>query len=210
MSAICRICFSNSPSVFGFVIMNTAVSRSSFDLKSSRSTKPSALLRIVTASKPAIAALAGFVPWALSGASTLGALLALVAEICRRHHQRRQLAMRPGGRLQRTASKPGNFGEDLLHLKQQLQHALERFLRLIRMQIGQARQRRQPFVPLRVVLHRARAERIEMRVDRHVQCRQIRIVPDNSGSANSGNGGSEVAIARGRQQFFERRLGHVV
>ena len=37
--------------------------------------------------------------------------------------------------------------------------------------------RGQPLVPLGVVLHRARAERIEVRVDRHVQRRQVREVP---------------------------------
>ena len=36
----------------------------------------------------------------------------------------------------------------------------------------------EPFVPLRVVLHRARAERIEVRVDRHVPRRQVDEVAD--------------------------------
>ena len=49
--------------------------------------------------------------------------------------------------------------------------------RLIGMQVEQARQRGQPLVPLGVVLHRARAERIEVRVDRHVQRREVREVP---------------------------------
>ena len=59
---------------------------------------------------------------------------------------------------------------------------------------GQARQGRQPLVPLGVVLHRARAERIEVRVDRHVERRQIRVVPDDVELAQLGQG-----RRRGRQ-----------
>ena len=87
--------------MFGLVIMNTAVWSSSLACKSSRSTRPVALLLTVTASKPAMAALAGLVPWALSGIEHLRALLALVAEVGRGDEQRRQFALRPGGRLQR-------------------------------------------------------------------------------------------------------------
>ena len=52
---------------------------------------------------------------------------------------------------------------------------------LVGMQIDQARQPRQPLVPLGVVLHRATAERIEMRVDRHIERRQIDEVTDDVG-----------------------------
>ena len=44
--------------------------------------------------------MAGLVPWALSGMSTLRPLLALVAEVGRGDEQGRQLALRPGGRLE--------------------------------------------------------------------------------------------------------------
>ena len=64
------ICVSNRPSVFGLVIMNTAVSSPSFARRSSRFTNPFAPLLTVTVSNPASAALAGFVPCAESGTST--------------------------------------------------------------------------------------------------------------------------------------------
>ena len=70
-SVIVTICFSNNPSVFGLVIINTAVSGPTFDLRSSRSTRPFSPLLMVTVSKPASAAEAGLVPCAESGASTL-------------------------------------------------------------------------------------------------------------------------------------------
>ena len=54
---------------------------------------------------------------------------------------------------------------------------LQRRFRLIGVQVGQARQRGQPLVPLGVVLHRAGAERIEVRVDRHVLRREVHEVP---------------------------------
>ena len=45
------------------------------------STVPSGKVFTVTESKPAIVALAGLVPWALSGTRTLVALLADIAEV---------------------------------------------------------------------------------------------------------------------------------
>ena len=113
------------PSVLGLVIMNTAtllVELRAPDRPDRRS--PLGVLLTVTVSKPAIAALAGFVPWALSGASTLRALLADVAKIGRRHQQRRQFAVRPGGRLQRNGRQAGDLGQHLLQVEQQFQHAL--------------------------------------------------------------------------------------
>ena len=71
------------------------------------------MLLTVTASKPAIAALAGFVPWALSGVSTVP-LLAAVAKVGRRHQQRRQFALRAGGRLQRDGRQARDLGQHLL------------------------------------------------------------------------------------------------
>ena len=61
---------SNSPSVEGLVIMTAAVRGPSAALKASRSTPPSAADGIVIVRKPAIEAVAGFVPCELSGTST--------------------------------------------------------------------------------------------------------------------------------------------
>ena len=114
------------PSVLGLVIMNTAVWSSSLAARSSRSTKPPGVLLIVTASKPARLRWPGLVPWALSGTSTLVRLLAAIAKIGRRDQQRRQLALRPGGRLQRYGRQPGDLGQHLLQVVKQFEQALER------------------------------------------------------------------------------------
>ena len=58
------------------------------------------------------------------GGQHLGALLAAIAEIGRGHQQGRQFAVRAGGRLQRDGRQPGDLGQHLLQLVQQLQHAL--------------------------------------------------------------------------------------
>ena len=137
------------------------------------STMPRALLLTVTVSKPAIVALAGFVPWALSGISTFVRFCASVAEIRRRDQQRRQLAVRPGGRLQRGRRRARRSPRDIPAARTASAACPAASLRLIGMQVRQARQRGEPLVPLRVVLHRARAERIEVRVDRHVPRREI-------------------------------------
>ena len=103
-----------------------------------------------------------------------------------------------------TAGSPAISCKHLLQLVEHLQHALDRLLRLVGMQVGQARQRRQPLVPLGVVLHRARPERIEMRVDRHVERRQIDEMPHHLrfGQLRQGRrGGGQRA---GRQQLIGR------
>ena len=110
----------------------------------------------------------GSVPWAASGISTTERLLAEVAEIGRGHQQGRHLAVRPGGRLERDGRQPGDLGQHVLRLVQQGQHALQRRFGLVGVQVGHARQRRQPLVPLGVVLHRTGAQRIEVGIDRHV------------------------------------------
>ena len=71
------------------------------------------------------------------------------------------------------------FPAGIAQLVEHLQHALNRFLGLVRMQIGEAGHAGDPFVPLRVVLHRARAERIEVRVDAHVELRQVGEMADD-------------------------------
>ena len=125
-----------------------------------------------------MAALAGLVPWALSGMRTRVALLALVPEVGRGDEQGGQLALGPGGGLQRHGGQAGDLAEVVLHLVQDFEHALAGRVVLERVQFGQARQRRQALVPLGVVLHRTRAQRIEVRVDRHVLRREVDEVPD--------------------------------
>jgi hypothetical protein len=62
--------FSNSPSVEGFVIITAAVRGPSAARNASTSTPPSGADGIVIVRKPAIDAVAGFVPCEESGTST--------------------------------------------------------------------------------------------------------------------------------------------
>ena len=78
------------------------------------------MLLTLTASKPAMAALAGLVPWALSGMRTRERFSPLIPEVRRGDEQGRQFALSAGGRLQRHAIETGDLGEDVLHLPQQL------------------------------------------------------------------------------------------
>ena len=93
----------------------------------------------VTVSKPAIVALAGFVPWALSGTSTL----VRFSPRSRKYAAATQSAVSspcaPAAGCSEHAGRPEISCQILLQLVQQLQHALQRFFRLIRMQIGEAR-----------------------------------------------------------------------
>ncbi len=61
---------SKMPNVFGFVSIRPAVSSVAIFSKSSMSTHPVSSLLTTVTSKPAILALAGFVPWAESGTIT--------------------------------------------------------------------------------------------------------------------------------------------
>ncbi len=62
---------SKSPSVFGFVSIRQATSSVAFSRRSSRSTPPSGAVPTFTTSYPAMVTVAGLVPWAVSGVSTL-------------------------------------------------------------------------------------------------------------------------------------------
>ena len=101
------------------------------------------------------------------------------------------------------------FTKVLLHLVEQLEHPLERLFRLVGMQIAQAGQPRRPFVPLGVVFHRTRAERIEVRIDRHVLRRKIRKMPHHTGFRKLRQGRGPLGQRRRRQQFLNRLLLHI-
>ena len=106
------------------------------------------------------------------------ALLALapVGEVGAHQHQARQLALRPGRRLQRHGGQPGHLGQDLLQLPHQLERALGALVLLVRVQVREAGQPRGALVDARVVLHRAGAERVEAGVDAEVAVGEVREV----------------------------------
>jgi hypothetical protein len=104
--------------------------------------------------------------------------LADVAEVGGGHVQGGEFALRTGGGLQRDGGQAGDFGEESLHLEQEFEHPLGGVVVLQGVQIGEPGQRCEPFVPLRVVLHGTRPERVEVGVDRHIPGRQVGKVPD--------------------------------
>ncbi len=80
------------------------------------------------------------------------------------------------GRLQRRAGHPGDLAEGALQAPQELEGSLCRGVGLERMEVGEARECRCGLRDLRVVLHRARAERVHARVDPVVLLREARVV----------------------------------
>ena len=83
----------------------------------------------------------------------------------------------PGARLERHLIQPGDLLQDHAQVIQQRQRPLAIRLVLHRVQVRKPRQRRGPLVDLRVVLHRAGAERIEVVVHGKVAMRQVRVMP---------------------------------
>ena len=161
--------------------MNTATRWSSLSRSAARSTNPFAALGMVTVSKPAMLALAGLVPCALSGVSTTervspssrkwaAATISAVSSPCA-----------PAAGCSETPGKPLISARYCCSSNSICRIALQRRLRLVRMHVQPTRQRRESFVALRIVLHRARSERIEMRVDRHVHGRQVGEVANDVG-----------------------------
>ena len=119
-------------------------------------------------------------PCAVSGIDDLAALLLLATrgEIGADEHEPRQLALRARSRLERDRVEARHLREDLLQSPHQLERALRPVLVLQRMEPRKSRERREPLVDPRVVLHRAGAERVEARVDAEVARRELREVAD--------------------------------
>ena len=113
------------------------------------------------------------------GREDLGAVLAAVLVVGAGEQHAGELAVRAGGRLQRHVRQAGDLGQRVLELVHQLQRALGALGVLQRVQAGVAGQRRDALVQLRVVLHRARAERVEAGVEVEVALREPVVVADD-------------------------------
>ena len=108
-----------------------------------------------------------------------------------------------------TCGSPAISRERVLEAPHQLERALGVLGVLERVQAGVARQRRQPLVQLRVVLHRARAERVEALVEVEVLRRERRVVAHDLGLGHLRQLGGALAPGVRRQQLVQRHLGHV-
>ena len=113
------------------------------------------------------------------GDDDLAALLVLAAVLEVRADQRQsgQLTLRSRGRLQRHCLQPDHLRQDLLQPPHQLQRPLRILVVLIGVQVAEPGQADQPLVDARVVLHRARAERVEAGVDAEVARAELGEVP---------------------------------
>ena len=92
------------------------------------------------------------------------------------HRHPGEFAMRARHRRHRHAGHAGHVLQYFLQLEHAGQKALPGFVRAGRMPRQKLRQHRQRIARARVVLHRARAERIELRVDREVLLAQTCVV----------------------------------
>jgi hypothetical protein len=86
-----------------------------------------------------------------------------------RHEHPGELAVRPGGRLEAERREAADLLQQVGEEPHELQASLRDRLGIERMGLGEPWQAGGPFVHLRVVLHRARPERIEVQVNRLVE-----------------------------------------
>ena len=99
------------------------------------------------------------------GRQHLVARLAAILVVGARQQHARELAVRAGGGLQRDVRQAGDLRERALQVPHQLERALRALGVLQRVQPRVAGQRGDALVQARVVLHRARAERVEAGVE---------------------------------------------
>ncbi len=107
------------------------------------------------------------------------AILFAVAEIGGGTKQRRQFTLRAGSRLQTAEGQTRDLAEVVVQFRQQVEQALQGIVDAVRMDIHESGVAGQPFVSLRVVLHRARTKRVEVAIDRHIAVRKIDIVAND-------------------------------
>ena len=131
--------------------------------------------------------------------------LSMILEVSANHFQRCPLAVRPGRRLKRDFIEPRNLLQKQPQLIEQSQRPLRLLFRLHRMQIGKTAKRRRPLVHLRVVLHRARAERIKIGVDGKRAMRQMRVMPHQLELPNL----RQARLDKRRQRRIQLHLRHI-
>ncbi len=102
--------------------------------------------------------------------------LAALPVVGAHHQQRGQLALGARRGLQRHGREAADLGQPALERVQDRQVALHGRRVLQRVRLGEAGQAGHALVELRVVLHGARAERVEAAVDAEVALRQPQVV----------------------------------
>ena len=140
------------------------------------------------------------------GREHLGPHLAAVLVVRAREQQAGQLPVRARARLQRDVREARDLREIRLEAPHELEGALRIGRLLERVQPGVPGQRRHPLVDLRVVLHRARAERVEARVEVEVLLREVVVVPDDLGLGHLRQRGRLAADRRRGEELLDRPL----
>ena len=135
------------------------------------------------------------------GDDHLVAGLAALAMIRADHQQPRQLALRAGGRMQRHGVHAGDLGERGFHSRDQFERALRQMRRRRGMESRKAGQSRQLVVHDRVVLHRARAERVELERLGEVELGEAQKMPQHLRLAELGEAGEILAAKLGADQL---------
>ena len=124
------------------------------------------------------------------------------------HEQSRQLAVRSGGRLQRGRVQAGDLGQPALELVHQLERPLDERLGLVRVETREAVEAGGRLVDARVVLHRARAQRVAAAVDAVVERREAGEVAQQVDLADLGQARRSAAPERLGDELVRRDLGH--
>ena len=145
------------------------------------------------------------------GGEHLGPGLAVVLVERPREQHAGQLAVGARRRLQRDVGQPGDRGQAVLEAPHQLQRALRLPRVLEGVEPGVPVERGDALVELGVVLHRARAQRVEARVEVEVALGQAVVMAHDLGLGDLGKTSSLVlgAAQTGRDEIVERMLGHV-
>ena len=136
-----------------------------------------------------------------------GARLVLAARRKRRldRHHAAELAVRTRLRRHRHRAHASQREQRLGQRVDQLERALHGRDRLQRMEIGEARQARHLLVEPRIVLHRARTERIEPGVDRVIVARQAHVMAHRFGLGQARQADRRAARMRPELRGERRR-----
>ncbi len=139
----------------------------------------------------------------------LGPPLAAVLVVGAGQEQAGQLAVRARRRLQRHVRQPGDLRQRALQAPHQVERALGVLGVLKRVEPRVPGQGGHALVQLRVVLHRARPERVEALVQVEVLRGERGVVAHDLGLGHLGQLRGPLAHERGRQHVLHRHLGHV-
>jgi hypothetical protein len=120
------------------------------------------------------------------GDDDLGAVLAAILEVRAHEREPGQLALRARRGLERHGGEAHHLGQHPLEPPHELERSLGALGILVRVQVAEAAERGRPLVHARVVLHRARAERVEAGVDPERPGRELGEVADEVGLGDLG------------------------